>query len=144
MPRYLYAIGAGYNLPLGSLTYIENILDYNGKALHPPQSFGTYLPGAPVDRLNSIEYERGYPTLDWNWTGDGGRGYITYGGARKLRNGYFGSLWSAELSIYTKLDDETGYSLCNAVGVLKKFPDSAPNFKAFNGFGIHMKKVISR
>lgn len=142
-PTYQYMIGAGYNLPLGSLTNVELITDPNGLTLYPPQAFPTYLPGVAASRLNGIEYERGYASVDWSWTGNSGKGWITYGGARLLRANYFGGLWSNTLTIYTKTTNETSYERYNAVGTMKKFPDSAPNFKVFHGFGIKMSRLVA-
>lgn len=143
MVIYPFALGAGYNLPLGSLTYVENISDPNSKKLYPPQSYGSYLPGASAFRLNGPEYERGYPTLEWNWTGNGGQGYLTYGGARVLRTNFFGGLWSGSLTIYTKTTNETAYELYNAIGTIRKFPDSAPNFKIFTRAGIRFTRLVA-
>lgn len=141
-PRYQYMIGAGYNLPQGSLTNVELIQDYNGKYLYAPQGFGSYLPGSPKDRLNDVEFESGFPSLTWLWTGNGGQGIITYAGARKLRTDYFNGQWSGTLTIYTKTTNETSYERYNAVGKMSKFPDSAPNFKIFNGFYIRMRHLV--
>jgi hypothetical protein len=142
-PRYQYKIGSGYNLPLGSLTNVELIADYNGKYLYPPQGFPTYLPGLPKIRLNGIEFESGFSSVEWLWTGNGGQGIITYGGARKLRTDYFNGQWSGSLTIYTKTANETSYELYNAVGTMRKFPESAPNFKIFTGFGIRMSRLVA-
>lgn len=143
-PRYSYSLAVGYNLPLGSLTNVETILDYNGKNLYPPQSFGSYLPGAPVIRLSGLEYERGFATLDWLWTGNGGKGIMTYAGARKLRTDYFGGNWSGTLSINSKDLIETSYTLYNAIGIMSKFPESEPNFKVFHNFRIRMTHLVAR
>lgn len=140
---YQYMLGAGYNLPLGSLTNVELVQDYNGKYLYAPQSFGSYMPGAPKIRLNGVEFESGFPSVDWLWTGNGGRGIITYGGARKLRTNFLNGQWSGTLTIYTKTTNETSYELYNAVGTLRKFPESMPNFKVFNGFGIRMSHLVA-
>jgi hypothetical protein len=142
-PLYDYRIGAGYNLPLGSLTNIETVADPNGRLLYPPQSYGSYLPGAPAYRLTGIEYERGFPSLTWSWAGNGGNGFMTYGGARVLRATFFGGLWSNTLTIYTKTTHESSYERYNAVGVLQKFPDSAPNFKVFTRFSIRFTRLVA-
>lgn len=141
-PRYQYMIGAGYNLPQGSLTNVELIQDYNGKYLYAPQGFPTYLPGLPKIRLNDMDFNSGYPSVEWKWTGNGNQGYITYGGARKLRTDYFNGQWSGTLTIYTKTTNEGAYERYNAVGKMSFFPESAPNFKIFTGFKITMRHLV--
>lgn len=140
-PTYDYRIGAGYDLPLGSLTNIENIVDANGKTLYPPVAYPNFLPGVPATRFDGLEYERGRPFIEWQWTGNNGNGYLTYTGAEKLRADYFNGNWSGSLTIYTQTDDTGNYALFNAVGTIKKQPDSGANFKAFNRFSIKMTRL---
>src|SRR5690349_5266639 len=104
-PVYDFRIGP-YGSPLGSLTNVENIQDYNGRYLYPPQSYGSFLPGAPANRLTGVEFERGFSVVNWDWTGNGGKGWMSYGGARRIRNDYLGSLWSGSLAVYTKTTNE--------------------------------------
>lgn len=142
-PLYSFLIGP-YGLPQGSLTNVENVQDAAGKYLYPPQSFGSYLPGAPINRLTGVEFERGFPTVEWNWTGNAGKGYITYGGAKVLRSTFWGTLWSNTLTIYTPTTTALSYELYDCVGTIRKYPESAPNFKVFNSFGIRFSHLVSR
>lgn len=141
-PIYQYMLGAGYNLPLGSLTNVELIQGSDGKYLYPPDSFGSFNVGQETPQLNGLNSYQGFESVEWNWTGNGGKGYITYGGARTLRTNFFNGVWSATLTIYTKTSNELSYERYNAVGTMKQFPDSAPNFKAFTGFGIRLTHLI--
>jgi hypothetical protein len=141
-PIYSFALGLGWNLPIGSLMNVENIQDAAGKYLYPPQSFGSYRPGAPIAAVNGVVKRHGFPSLDWNWTGNGGKGWMTYGGANALRNGYFGSLWSNTLTISTPTTTALSYARYNVVATMSDYPESAPNFKVFNGFQIRMTHIV--
>lgn len=142
-PLYQFMIGPGYNLPLGSLTNVELIVDSTGRTLYPPQVFPSYLPGLAVVRLNGIEFERGRPSVEWLWTGNSNKGYMTYNGARTLRENYFGGNWSGSLTIYTKTSNESSYTLYNAIGTIRKHPESDANFRIFQRFGIKMSRLMA-
>src|SRR5512146_3444434 len=142
-PVYTYLIGP-YGMPLGSLTNVENIQDVNGVYLYPPQSFGSYLPGAPANRLNGVEYQRGFPAVEWSWTGNGGKGYITYGQVGTLRSTFWGTLWSNTLTIYTPTTTTGSFALYDCVGTIRRYPESQPNFKVFNGFGVRFTHLVGR
>lgn len=143
-PQYEYAIGSAHNLPLGSLTNVETILDANGIPLLAPQSFGSYLPGQPAGRGNGIEYQRGYESLEWNWTGNGNEGLISYSGALTIRDTILDGNWSGTCSIYSRSDDHAEYKLYNAVATVRKLPESRANFKALNTFGIKFTRLVER
>ena len=140
-PKYQYMIGAGYDLPLGSLTNVELIVDDNGVYCYPPASFGEYMPGAPATRFDGLEYERGRPSTDWPWTGANGNGYLTYSGAETIRNDYFNGNWSGSLTVYTPTDESGTYARFNAVGTIRKMPDSGANFKTFGKYGIKLTRM---
>lgn len=143
-PIYQYMIGYGKGLPIGSLTNVENILDPAGRALYPPQSYGTYDQGLQVTALDGLSGYEGYDTVEWGWIGNNSNGYMTYGGARNLRTGYLDGSFSAPVTVYTKTTNESAYELYDATATIKKFPDSAPNFKVFNRFSIKLTGLTAR
>lgn len=139
---YPYAIGAGYDLPLGSLTYVEQIQDANGVYCYPPASFGEYEPGSPETRFDGLQYQRGRPFDNWPWTGANGNGYLTYSGAKVIRNTFFGGNWSGSLTVNTTTDETPNdFHLYNAVGTIKRMPDSGANFKVFSKYGIKLTRM---
>lgn len=141
-PKYQYAIGSGYDLPFGSLTNVELIQDENGVYLYPPSSFGEYFPGSPATRFDGLEYERGRPSSNWPWAGKDGNGYLTYSGAKTIRDDYFNGNWSGSLTVYTPTDGNPDeYERVNAVGTIKKMPDSGANFKIFGRYGIKLTRI---
>jgi len=140
---YQFMIGAGYNLPLGSLTNIETIKPTGLPYLYPPQSYGTYDPGVQRTRLNGVAHYDGFGGLSWNWTGNGGNGIMYYGGAQKLRTDYLNGQLSGTVTIYTPTTIPLTYARYNAVATMTKFPDSGANFKVFNRFSIRMSHLVA-
>ena len=140
-PQYQYAMAAGYDQPIGSLTNIELIQDDNGVYVYPPSSFGEYEPGSPAKIFNGLTYFRGRPFTNWPWTGSNGNGRLDYSGAEKIRNDFFGGNWSGSLTVYTPLDNHGVYELCNAVGEITSMPDSSANFSMFNKYGIKLTRI---
>ena len=142
VPIYDYRIGAGWNLPLGSLTNVELIQPPGERYIYPPASYGTYDPGAPYLQDNGILKFRGYPSLSWDWRGNPG-GYITYGQANHLRVLICGSLdFSGTATIYTPTLTPHVYARFNTIAQFQKFNESAPNFKIFTRFGIRMIHLV--
>jgi hypothetical protein len=142
MPVYLYAIGAGWNVALVSLTNVELIRPTGERYLYPPQSFGTYDPGIFRVRGDGSVTTSGKPFLLWRWTGQPG-GRLTYGQARHIQTTYAAGGWSGKVTIYTKTTNSAAYERYNAMIILPKFSEAEPNFRVFTRFDIRMTQLAA-
>jgi hypothetical protein len=141
-PRYDYRIGAGWNLPLGSLTNIENIKPTGDVNFYPPRSFGTYNPGQYRIRGDGQVYTAGFPTLDWPWFGNP-EGRLTPAQAYKLSTDYCNGGQSGKVTIYSKQKQSNIYLRSNAVMILSPYPESGVNFGNFGRFVAHMTRLVN-
>lgn len=142
-PRfYQYAVGSVQGLPLGSLTYVEDITA-GGVQCYPPQGFGGYRAGLEAWRGNGVGNYQGFESTDWKWTGQGGNGYITYAQANALRSA-IGNVWSGTVTVYTKTTSNTSYALYDGVMTIYQIADSGANFKSFNRFGVRLTHLVAR
>jgi len=139
--QYPFAIGAGYDLPLGSLTYFENIQDADGRYLYPPTAYASFLPGAPAFRFDGPEYQRGRPSQELAWTGNGGNGRLSDSGAEIIRRDFFGGNWSGSLTVNTMTDEFGTFELWNCIGTIRKQPESGQNFGTFNRYAIKLTRM---
>lgn len=135
-PRYSYAIGAGYNLPLGSLTNVELIIPTGGTPFYPPESYGTYDPGDDRIRGDGTLYQAGFAFCEWRW---GGR--ITRLQISHLQDTYCAGGRSGKVTIYTKTDDANTYARYNALMLLPKLPDSRHSFTIQQDYNVRMTRM---
>lgn len=140
---YSYAIGSVHDLPLGSLTYIEDIV-VNGAHVYPPQGFGFYSAGLQAWRGNGVANYQGYPSTEWKWTGQGGNGWFPYAQATSIKNTFLGGNWSGTVTVYTKTDQNSAYALYNATATIYQVAESGANFKAYTRFGIRLSHMVAR
>lgn len=140
-PVYQFALGNQWNLPLGSLTNIEDIKPNGDTNFYAP--IALYNPGNFVVRGDGSLYIAGYPEVQWVFQGNPG-GKLTRLQARYLQNTYCGGLYSGTVSINTLTDNPGTYTLANAVMRLPKLPDSGKNFSIYSQYVISFTRVIPR
>lgn len=133
-PRYSYAIGAGWNLPLGSLTNIELITPTGGTPFYPPESYGTYDPGDDRIRGDGTLYQAGFAFCEWKW------GKITRLQISHLSDTYCASGRSGKITVYTRVTSNS-YSRFNAVMLLPKLPDSRHNFLVQQDYVVRLTRL---
>ncbi len=141
-PKYDYRIGAGWNLPLGSLTNIELIRPTGDKYFYPPKSFGTYQPGQFRIRGDGLVYTAGFPTLDWPWFGNP-NGYLTYAQRAYLSTTFCNGGDSGKVTIYSKQRYSNVYVRSNAVMILEPLPSIGANFGVHERFVAHMTRLVN-
>lgn len=139
-PVYDYKIGAGYNLPAGSLTNIESITPSGDTAFYPPVSYGLFNPGDFKIRGDGKVYLSGFPSTQWIWTGNPG-GRITQKQARYLQDTYAGGGYSGTVTIQTQTDNPGTYGRFNAVMILPKLPDAGKNFNVFQQYAVSFSRL---
>ncbi len=139
--RYDYRIGAGWNLPLGSLTNVELIKPTSDKYFYPPRSFGTFNPGQYRVRGDGMIYTAGKQSVDWPWFGNP-EGRLTPAQAKYLSDTYCSSGVSGKVTVYTKTRDSNSYARYNAVMILSPYPESGINFNNFGRFIAHMTALV--
>lgn len=142
VPRYSYMIGAGWGLPLGSLTNVELIKPPNDPYLYPPASYGSYDPGLAYAQLDGVTSYRGFPSVSWDWRGQPG-GWMTYGQAEYLRTQFFNGSLSAKVTVYTKTATHNVYERYNAIATITKLPESGANFKVLNRFQVRLSHLVA-
>lgn len=136
MPVYDNRIGAGHNLPLGSLANIETIQPTGDVNFYPPESYGNYDPGVAKYRTDAHVAFSGFNKTVWRW-----RGKITRKQARYLQDTYCGGGYSGDVTIYTELDNPGTYVRCNAVMNLTKLTGATKNFTVFTLYEATMNKI---
>lgn len=68
MAIYSYKIAVSYNQPVGSLVNVEDLVGLGETAkMYPPSAYSAYDPGTPRNRLDSLTYNTGYPSMIWNF-----------------------------------------------------------------------------
>ncbi len=139
-PVYDYKIGAGYNLPDGSLVNIETITPAGDTAFYPPVSYGLYNPGDFKDRQDGITYLSGFASTQWIWTGSPG-GRITKAQARYLQDTYCAGGYSGTVTINSQTDNPGTYGRFNAVMKLPKLPDAGKNFAIFQQYAVSFTRL---
>jgi hypothetical protein len=133
--RYDYRIAAGHDLPLGSLTNIQDIQDSNGAKFYPPRSWGSYLPGQRRERADGTDYWSGFPSCSWTFD------YMTREQYAKLRADYCGGDYSGTVTIYTRTKDSASYERYNAVMKLPALPDSGASITIHQNVSIRMIRL---
>lgn len=131
---YQYKIGFGaWNLPDGSLTNIEEIMDMGQGGIFAPQQHGNYSPGVRRPRVGTIPYISGEPSDAWEY------GYITREQEEELRSrngGYDG------LVTYTTMIGDYGvYTRHNAVLSLPFQPEVGDDFGVFPNYVMSFNQV---
>ncbi len=112
MPLYQFAIGAGHNVALGSLTNVETAFPRAGI-----ESYGRYDAGSIRVRADGTVYLAGFPALAWKLSG------LTRTEFRSIMTTYCNSSYSGKTTIYTLTDNDTTYSRLNAILTLPKLPE---------------------
>lgn len=125
MTVFEYAIGAGHNLPLGSLTYVHAIratgeLEY----CRPPASYGTYSPGVLRVRGNRLATFAGDEVVKW-------RESFTKLQFKHWQDTYCGGGYSGFVTVNTKTDVPTTYERYNATLIMPTLKDSSWDFVRF-------------
>lgn len=136
MALYDYRIGAGWNLPLGSLTNIETIIPTNDVAFYAPQSWGSFDDGAVRLRPDGSIYHAGFASVHWSWR------RMTRAQYQYLRDTYCSGGRSGTVTIYTRTDTEATYERYNAVMQVPKMPEANPNFTNF-GCEVLMVRLVA-
>lgn len=135
MARYDYRIGAGHNLPLGSLTNIEAITPSGDVTFYAPQSWGNYDPGQYKMRGDGRVYVSGHEVTHWRWRSMTRKQY------QYLQDTYCGGGQSGTVTAYTLLDNPGTYERCNATMILPKLPDAGPNFSRYTNVDVLLVKL---
>mgnify|MGYP001106402264 CR=1 FL=1 len=121
MTFYGYKLGAGYNLPDGSLTNIEDITDSSGRTIAPPKQIGNYSPGDAVALSDkSIAFE-GDASDRWEY------GYIYRAQVQKIRDDYCNGGWSGAVTFTTQIDESGAYTRHNGQLQLDRTAQSIGN-----------------
>lgn len=139
MAVYLFKIGAGWNLPDGSLTNVEDIHPTNDVNCYPPVAL--YNPGNYLIRGDGSLYIAGYPAVQWVFGGNPG-GKITRLQARYFQDTYCNGGYSGTVTINTLTDNPGTYTRANAVMILPKLPDSGKNFTVFQSYQISLTRIV--
>lgn len=137
MAVYDYRIGAGHNLPLGSLTNIEDIVPGSDVAFYPPESLGFYDPGQFRVRGDGSVMTAGFPKTEWRWRS------ITRAQVRHLQDTYCGGGYSGTVTIYTTTDAEDTYTRHNATMILPKLGESSKNFTRYTNYVVRMSRMVA-
>lgn len=135
MARYSYSLGAGHNLPLGSLTNVEMITPTGDVAFYAPQSWGNYDPGQYKMRGDGIVYTSGHEVTHWRWRSMTRKQY------QYLQDTYCNGGQSGTVTAYTLLDNPGTYERCNATMILPKLPDAGPNFSRYTNVDVLLVKL---
>lgn len=137
MAIYDYRIGAGHNLPLGSLTNIEDITPPSDVSFYAPDSLGFYDPGQMRVRGDGSFMIAGFPKTEWRWRS------ITRAQVRYLQETYCGGGYSGTVTIYTTTDDEATYTRHNSTMLLPKLPDSGKNFTRYTNYVVRHTRLVA-
>lgn len=140
-PVYSYALGAGHNLPLGSLVNIETIVPGSSVAFYPPSAYGAFNPGEFIIRQDDLIYQSGFPVCQWAWVGNP-QGKMTWEQARYLQDTYCNGGYSGFVTIYTQTDDPGMYQRFNATMKLTKLTDAGRNFTNFGQYTITFTQLV--
>lgn len=133
MAFYGYKLGAGHNLPDGSLTNIEDITPAGDEAFYPPRQYGNYLPGVKRRNLNAGAYISGKPSDAWDYD------RITWAQVQYLRDTYCAGGYSGNVTYTTQIGESGTYTRHNAVMDLPI--DAVPDFGIFPQYRISFLNV---
>lgn len=135
---YAYAIGTAWNMPLGSLTNIQNIKPSGDvRAFYPPESLGSYRPGVFRIRGDGSVYIAGQSSLEWRWQS------ITIPQVRYLQTTYCGSLYSGTVTINSTTDNAKTFARFNARMILPQLPDTGRNFTRYTNYTVRFVRLTA-
>lgn len=137
MAIYDYRIASGQNLPLGSLTNVEDITPTGDRSFYPPQTFGSYDPGAARLRPDGSVYHAGFPSVVWKWRS------MTRDQYKYLQDTYCNGGYSGTVTIYTRTEDDSAYERYNATLRLPKMPEADLNFTHFTNVDVLMIRLVA-
>ncbi len=109
-----YKIAAGYNVSANSLVNIESIIPSSDRNFFVLRSFGTYDPGVIRIKSDGLDYEAGYPSIQWVFS------VMTFAQYKYLKDTYCSGRYRGATTINTKLNDNTSYVRRNAIIVVPK------------------------
>lgn len=113
-----YLIGAGYNVPLVSLTDIESIV-VSSQVFAGPKVLPLYDDGEEKMRFNRQLFDGGYPSIDWEF------GILYYPQRDYLSSTYCSGGRSGLVTIYTTLGSSTFVRVNAVMWIPKKIMMSA-------------------
>lgn len=137
MPVYQFAIAAGWDQPLGSLTNVELLKPSDGPYFHAPDVYPGYDDGNPNIRGDRMVSYNGSPSLPWR--------FMSFWKSQRyyLYHTVNGDSNTGKVTIYTLTNKNTTYTRLNAIMNLPKLSQSSKNFDNIGPYTVTMTDLFN-
>lgn len=135
MALYEYKIGAGHNLPAGSLTNIEDVQPTGDRFFEAPNQWGNYSPGVRQPRPGTSDFISGDPSDAWEY------GFITRAQEKEFRDRFLNGGYSGPVTYTTMADEHGVYTRRNAICNVPLHPETSADRRLFPSYTIDFAQV---